>query len=153
MDVQLFLEEFEIPTSYEGRGSYQEYKKKRFLGRLQVMLALYLEEDCCESFIKNNGLVEKINTLSAEDKKSLKNSFNPAEMLNLFVDWKGGKLSFYAEDERLQLNVAFESSEYLLQESFPRHRSRCKKREELIKAKNSLALSVLRDLIEKGIIM
>lgn len=131
-----------------GGKEYKEYKKRRFLNRLKVCLNLY----CSDLNHYDEELIQRIKKLDDEEKEQLHQAVNPRSILQLFLEWRNGNMTFLIEGESIQLLATYEKTEYDLRSSLTNHRKKKKKQEEILKKKDSLCLEVLTDLIGRGII-
>lgn len=139
---------FPNETPPTGGKEYKEYKKRRFLNRLKVCMNLH----CKDSNHNDEELMQRIDELHKEEQEQLQQAVNPRSILQLFLEWRGGNMSFLIEGESIQLLATYEKTEYDLRTTLTSHRQKKKKREEILKKKDSLCLEVLTNLIERGII-
>ena len=107
---------------------------------------------CKDSNHNDEELMQRIDELHKEEQEQLQQAVNPRGILQLFLEWRGGNMSFLIEGESIQLLATYEKTEYDLRTILTSHRQKKKKREEILKKKDSLCLEVLTNLIERGII-
>mgnify|MGYP000850101062 FL=1 len=136
-----------IRVSDKDRSNYTAYKWKKLRSRLIVCLILrsqvYKHHD--------RDLVIKIGQLVPEDRERLLQSTSPREILQLFVKWKEGKVSFDIEGDVIKFSVSH-VGQYQFQETLSCEKPKRLRRLEILEKKNELSLKVLEDMIKQGII-
>ena len=135
-----------IRVSDKDRSNYTAYKWKKLRSRLIVCLILrsqvykYYDRD----------LVIKIGQLVPEDRERLLQSTSPREILQLFVKWKEGKVSFDIEGDVIKFSVSH-VGQYKFQETLSCERPKRLRRAKIIEKIDALSLKVLEDMVKKGI--
>ena len=104
---------------------------------------------CVARFI-NIMTVIKIGQLVPEDRERLLQSTSPREILQLFVKWKEGKVSFDIEGDVIKFSVSH-VGQYKFQETPSCERPKRLRRAEIIEKIDALSLKVLEDMVKKGI--
>ena len=131
------------PTS--GGEAYKAYKEEKFKLRLRICLTLHSKG------YNWNDLVIKIGQLDPEERERLLQSTSPREILQLFVKWKEGKVSFDIEGDVIKFGVSH-VEQYEFRETLSCKRPRRPRRLEILEKENELSLKVLEDMVRKGII-
>ena len=131
------------PTS--GGEAYKAYKEEKFKLRLRICLTLHSKG------YNWNDLVIKIGQLAPEERERLLQSTSPREILQLFVKWKEGKVSFDIEGDVIKFGVS-RVGQYKFRETLSCERPRRLRRLEILEKENELSLRVLKDMVRKGII-
>lgn len=131
------------PTS--GGEAYKAYKEEKFKLRLRICLTLHSKG------YNWNDLVIKIGQLAPEERERLLQSTSPREILQLFVKWKEGKVSFDIERDVIKFSVSH-VGQYKFQETLSCEKPKRLRRAEIIEKIDALSLRVLEDMVRKGII-
>ena len=131
------------PTS--GGEAYKAYKEEKFKLRLRICLTLHSKG------YNWNDLVIKIGQLAPEERERLLQSTSPREILQLFVKWQEGKVSFDIEGDVIKFGVS-RMGQYKFRETLSCERPRRLRRLEILEKENKLSLRVLEDMVRKGII-
>ena len=131
------------PTS--GGEAYKAYKEEKFKLRLRICLTLHSKG------YNWNDLVIKIGQLAPEERERLLQSTSPREILQLFVKWKEGKVSFDIEGDVIKFGVS-RMGQYKFRETLSWERPRRLRHLEILEKENKLSLRVLEDMVRKGII-
>ena len=92
----------------------------------------------------------KIGQLVPEDRERLLQSTSPREILQLFVKWKEGKVSFDIEGDVIKFSVSH-VGQYKFQETLSCEKPKRLRRAEIIEKIDALSLKVLEDMVKKGI--
>ena len=130
------------PTS--GGEAYKAYKEEKFKLRLRICLTLHSKG------YNWNDLVIKIGQLDPEERERLLQSTSPREILQLFVKWKEGKVSFDIEGDVIKFSVSH-VGQYKFQETLSCEKPKRLRRAEIIEKIDALSLKVLEDMVKKGI--
>ena len=136
-----------IRVSDKDRSNYTAYKWKK-LG-LRLIVCLILRSQVYKHY--DRDLVIEIGQLAPEDRERLLQSTSPREILQLFVKWKGGKVSFDIEGDIIKFGVS-RVGQYKFRETLSCERPRRLRRLEILEKENELSLKVLEDMVRKGII-
>ena len=136
-----------IRVSDKDRSNYTAYKWKKLRSRL--MVCLILRSQVYTGY--DGDLVIKIGQLDPEERERLLQSTSPREILQLFVKWKEGKVSFDIEEDVIKFGVSG-VGQYKFQETLSCERPRRLRRLEILEKENELSLKVLGDMIKQGII-
>ena len=136
-----------IRVSDKDRSNYTAYKWKKLRSRLIV--CLILRSQVYKHY--DRDLVIKIGQLVPEDRERLLQSTSPREILQLFVKWKEGKVSFDIEGDVIKFGVS-RMGQYKFRETLSCERPRRLRRLEILEKENKLSLRVLEDMVRKGII-
>ena len=137
----------DIESIYKKLGgeAYKAYKEEKFKLRLRICLTLHSKG------YNWNDLVIKIGQLDPEERERLLQSTSPREILQLFVKWKEGKVSFDIEGDVIKFGVSH-VEQYEFRETLSCKRPRRLRRLEILEKENELSLKVLEDMIKQGII-